>query len=362
MSELGRKLSLTLLAIADALSRCWESSEYQSKRDRDGILDQEVDKFALLLMHSWPKPLSPFMQIPGRHGPGPALPEYGKKGEYLYICDVIEMFQQQMPLENRQFEITQGLGPWRNFAPKMKVTQREKWARKYEQDLFPGYDAFVVEFVSLVRELSPEQVIALGRHTSPNDTLKALQSLAAQLTVRAQTMIGDSCRPEEWWLHACTTQTLAKVIYEKAITDRQHYEEARRIIARRPDGPAKKAILSRRVGSEEIWEHPEIAQFGQMAESLLACTGLVWTASFIGMTKVLGIPAGGMIPKNADQEMQQALMKWTIVRPTDGDINIVALQAGDFSSARAGLKKEFNRSLAKISLSITGRANETNVA
>jgi hypothetical protein len=362
MSELGRKLSLTLVALSDTLSRCWDSPEYRGKRHQDGILDQEVDKLALLLMQTWPKPLSPFTPVPGRHGPGPALPRYGRTGEYVYVCDVLEMFQEQVPPENRQFEVTRGFGPWRYFAPRMKVTQRERWARKYADELSPNYETFVTEFVSLIRELSPAQVIALGRHTSPNDTLKALQTLSGHLAAEAQAMLGSSGQPEQWWLHASNVQTLARVIHEKAITDRGHYTEAKRLIARRPDCMAKSAILSKRGGAEEIWEHSEIARFAEVADALSACAYVVWTASFIGVTQALGIPAGGAVPSDAEEEMQQALLKWTLARPTDGELNVAAMRKGDFAAAKMGVQNEFHRPLSKIGQTITGKLTETNVA
>src|SRR5947209_123181 len=93
--EVGEGVAETIEAVALCLSQCWLTQVYKSKRSKDGILDQEVDKISLLLIDSWArsdlKKFVPFAVVPGRHGPGPALRGAGNK--HVYICDIIETFQ-----------------------------------------------------------------------------------------------------------------------------------------------------------------------------------------------------------------------------------------------------------------------------
>src|ERR1017187_10690806 len=101
----GEQVAAALLGIGFGLSRCWDHAAYQSKR-KFGILDQEVDKFSLLLVQSLGQAdlrKAPFTVYPGRRGPGAAL--VTADGSLAYICDIIVDFQSQMPEEYQIFTV-----------------------------------------------------------------------------------------------------------------------------------------------------------------------------------------------------------------------------------------------------------------
>jgi len=279
--ELGEGVAETIESVALCLSQCWLAHPYRSKRPQDGILDQEVDKTSLLLINSWAhatqKKIAPFVVIPGRHGPGPAL--LGTRGRRLFICDVIEIFQKRLPEKYWLFEIVDGEGPWQSFEPTLKQTDWDWWKQAEVRAGHSEDVQFLQDFASIIATLNQRHVIALGRHIDSEKTRRALDSLLSDLHQEFNDFL-ESCSTDgdSWWQHLNNAYERSRVVGEKAVSDHEDYRSAWLLVLNAPDTEAKKAILECRTGSDGIWGAKEVSSQSKKARGAHHFTTAVWAA------------------------------------------------------------------------------------
>src|SRR5439155_14330683 len=123
--------------------------------------------------------------------------------KHVYICDVIETFQRSFPEKKRLFEIMDGEeGPWRYFEPQVTQTDWDRWKGEKVNGGRDREVRFLQDFGSLLKTLSPRQVISLGRHRSSAETREALLFLFGQFDKEFRRFLDNSCGDvHSWWQH-----------------------------------------------------------------------------------------------------------------------------------------------------------------
>jgi hypothetical protein len=279
--EVGAGVGETIEGIALLLSQCWLTQSYRTSRPADGILDQEVDKTALLFMNSWLhsdlKKKAPFAIRPGRHGPGPGL--RGTAGRFFYICDVIEEFQAKLPEKYWLFEIVDGDGPWRHFDPKLTHTDWDRWCDDKQRAGRDGEVRFIQEFGNLLRMLTSDQVISLGRHLSSDDTYRALLFLFGEFENGFKGFLNNSSGDaHSWWSHLDAAYESAREAFKKVGTDQDHYRTAWKEVRNAPDSDAKSAVLKCRPACDDIWGAKEVSSLSRKAGLAHHLATVIWAA------------------------------------------------------------------------------------
>jgi hypothetical protein len=229
----------------------------------EGILDQEVDKAALLLLNAIHQadpqgaffPASPFTILPGRHGPGPALLQ--ANGSALFICDFIDRVQECFP-EVKLFHINRERGVTRYFEPLLNMVAWDRWRARKSADA----TRLIEELVALCWHLTERQMIAFGRHPTPRDSQEGLRFL--HRTFRA-TFVGllesfdSNQRALETDLSRAMAElhSIAKTGYVKVTEDGEHYRQAREHILGAEANCAREAVLACRRAWEDIGRNRE---------------------------------------------------------------------------------------------------------
>lgn len=258
-ARMGEQVASALLDIGFGLSRCWEHAPFKAKRE-GGILDQEVDKFSLLLVHAMSHAdirKAPFRVLPGRRGPGVAL--ISSASSPIYICDIIEDFQARMPKEHCLFAIRRAGGVARYFEPLVSPVDWDRWKNRALAGS-PGEGDFLTGFSTVIQGFERAQVIALGRHPNKDVTASSLRKLISDFRAEFESMLakwrtGDDSWPEQ----LREGLEIAEVGFEKVTLDRDAYNDARKVVAK-CDNVAAKAILGCRGADYEIWEAETVTQ------------------------------------------------------------------------------------------------------
>jgi hypothetical protein len=267
--------------VAFSLARCWEDPSYRGRR-RNGILDQEVDKASLLLIHTREKlnlRPSPFTMLPGLHGPGPAL--RGADGQPpRYICEVIQLFQGVIPAEHRVFSWSDPALPFQYFQPTLTRTDWDAWVER--QQGAAREVRSLADFSDLIRVLDVAEIVALGRHPNYKETCRALRTLLADsrggfLACLAQ--ITDTY--DRWWPPLSQAYERTRVASQKVSSDPDDYRNARRLIAEAVESPTKDAILSCRPDPNDIWLRPDVKTLHPKAEGAHLFARLMRSAAWL---------------------------------------------------------------------------------
>jgi hypothetical protein len=314
-TAMGDAIADTLESVAFGLARCWWRSEYKRRRQK-GIIDQEVDKFSLLLINSSERLSKGFQIFPGRRGPGPAV--RGASGP-VYICDLIELFQKQIIPANRALFLTSGgEGDWRYFEPQLKPIDWDRWKERKGRRNQSIDSQFLEDFSSLIEPLSPDEVIALGRHPSPKWTVESLRFLASSFlkeysALKSQLRAFLDGRLDEGDRLVFTAERCfrnAQVACEKISKDPEEYRKARLSIARASDTPAKRALLDCRVSPDEIWEDPAVRELIPKANSTNHLARVIWSTFLIWGRDRDHVNLHGRKASEAENELEGALTDW----------------------------------------------------
>jgi len=352
---LGRAVAENIIRLAFGLSRCWENADYRKKRDEYGILDQEVDKFALLqvgVVDHAARKFGPHVQftetslayLPGRHGHGLGLrgrPGLGPQ----YVCDIVANIQAAFPSSGPMlFSIRDGRGPWRLFEPMLRITEWDRWVT--DGTKYRYLESKVVgDMASLVHRFETGQIIALGRHISPEFTSKAMRWLFDDLRDSYELSIDNMDRPVgSWWHYLSQAHEDGLELSKKAGPDRRLYHEARRaIIQATEDSEAKAAVLECRPDDEEIWESVKVSTLIPACKALASFVEVVWSAVQVGAKlKRIPLPKNCRLADEAEDTLRSARKDWEQSPASDGiDIPVDCLLEARYGECRVALRREF---------------------
>lgn len=311
-NQLGEQLAETLIEVAFGLSRCWWQRDYKNHRPK-GILDQEVDKFALLLVNT--KEImgiakGPVIIAQGRHGSGIALP--GTNGHLFYIGDLFEHFLGDLPMEKRLlcWQASED-GPWRYFEPRGTRTDWDGYRERMIENGDSHRLRIIEEFSVILEGLEPRQVIALGRHPNATETIRAIQKLQRQCKVEFLSFL-EHCEGTHpiWSRHLCEAYEIAHVAHDKATSDRELYRTARQHVINVAESETKTAILRCRSGDQDIWENRAIREeLKPLCETLYLLMRIVWTAAQVWADRVGERIPGRRVPEPA-AELAVLMTQW----------------------------------------------------
>jgi hypothetical protein len=355
----GPGIADAIIYTAFGLSQCWGTSDYMKGR-RDGILDQEVDKFSLLLANTFDKaeelqetncqfPKVPLQTYPGRHGPGLALRTKDPK-KLAYFCDLIETFQGVMPKEYHLFSIKQGNGPWRHFEPLVKPMNWDTWRGatspgSHREQPPPAVSDLVDGIASAVRGFSPHQVIAFGRHITPQLTAKSIRWLFDRVREEFDSYLNDfGCRVGIWSSHLANLYENAREAQKKAVRDRPEYKYARSVLLAKPTNLATKAILEVRRAAEDIWDVEEVSKLIPICERTYCFTRILRATAHIWASENGHALSGRPIDSDPQLELDDALRTWEeVMGETFSSVLVGELRQGRVFENKQALVALFGR-------------------
>jgi hypothetical protein len=154
-------------------------------------------------------------------------------GEPIYTCGIIEFFQQAIPAEHHLFNIVASHGASKYLQPLVRSVDWQRWKQTPGKTGNPEEPAFIEDMGEIVREFTPQEVIALGRHTDHDMTVRSLRYLLRSLDTEFSGFLNDVDNAlESWRERLIESGDVADVAYQKITSDRMHYANARQAVLR----------------------------------------------------------------------------------------------------------------------------------
>lgn len=305
-----------------------QSSKGKSKRDKGtkGLNAIYFDKFAAFTFRIWtelfrrtskviPKanPIvagkmpnivthpSPFVELPGKHGRGPA--RLAEKDGPIYLVEMLHKLQEEGVLN--YFEVTP---PEPDKNPKdYRTTVRS--AMPVTLSGFNDYERkILIDLSNGLRHLDPSQIRALGTHENCEKTVEDIEKEFKDMATHINETIKGLLEAKPFLFNAREMMEFADEAWRKSKKNRENYKQALAIMIREiNDGELKEVLLNAQSQPEQIWDSPEVQELARKAEQVRSFTRYLHAIAYYYELRLTGKPLSPKDRGKFDKEWERII-------------------------------------------------------
>lgn len=252
--------------LASFVFRLWnELNRVRSKTaSRTGDLASSVDEQMLVTFPS------PFLELPGKHGRGPA--RFDGKADPIYILDSIYALQDEGIY---YFDITPPTEDPRNptnhrttVTSGMKITDPNRFLEGFD----PGEIEILKDVANSVRHLGPSEIRALGTHENHKKTVEDISKEFRDMAPHQRKVAGRLLRGESFLEASRDLLEYADEAWRKSNDERRgDYRDAYGIMMSEIGDPEiRGAFASCQTTMEQMWGPPLMTALAKSADKIHA--------------------------------------------------------------------------------------------
>jgi hypothetical protein len=255
--------------LANFMFRCWNTA-YQSYDVDSLVVGQKSQQFKRDQI-TFP---SPFIELPGKHGRGPA--RFDGKGRPIYITESVYALQNEGVF---YFEVTPPVDAPNSpndhrttVTSGMTITS----SSQFLNDFSSREIEIVQEFANSVKHLGPSEIRALGTHENYLKTVEDVVKEFTDMTPHRTKVVdklksGDSFSEDSGEMLEYVDEA-----WRKASANRADYSDARTIVLKElGDRDLRNVVENCQATPDHIWDHPKVTYLAQHAERALAVSQYV---------------------------------------------------------------------------------------